>query len=79
MSAHACLKNELTEDEKYHNLLRWLINAYFRHTFILSAEMSFVIKAILNVCNGRTLNFKFFSNIHQSGDLRISIMLICDG
>ena len=25
MSAHARLKNEFTEDEKYHNLLRWLI------------------------------------------------------
>ena len=25
MAAHARLKNEFTEDEKYHNLLRWLI------------------------------------------------------
>ena len=25
MAAHACLKNEFTEDEKYHNLMRWLI------------------------------------------------------
>ena len=24
MAAHACLKNEFTEDEKYHYLLRWL-------------------------------------------------------
>ena len=24
MAAHACLKNEFTEDEKYHNLMRWL-------------------------------------------------------
>ena len=25
MAAHACMKNEFTEDEKYHNLMRWLI------------------------------------------------------
>ena len=25
MAAHACLKNEFTEDEKCHNLMRWLI------------------------------------------------------
>ena len=25
MAAHARLKNEFTEDEKYHNLMRWLI------------------------------------------------------
>ena len=24
MAAHACLKNEFTEDEKYHNLMSWL-------------------------------------------------------
>ena len=24
MAAHACLKNEFTEDKKYHNLMRWL-------------------------------------------------------
>ena len=28
MAAHACLKNEFTEDEKCHNLMRWL-NACF--------------------------------------------------
>ena len=27
MAAHARLKNEFTEDEKYHNLMRWLIYA----------------------------------------------------
>ena len=26
MAAHARLKNELTQDEKYHNLMRWLIS-----------------------------------------------------
>ena len=25
MAAHVRLKNELTEDDKYHNLMRWLI------------------------------------------------------
>ena len=25
MVAHVCLKDEFTEDEKYHNLRRWLI------------------------------------------------------
>ena len=24
MAAHACLKNEFTKDEKYHNLMTWL-------------------------------------------------------
>ena len=24
MAEHVCLKNEFTEDEKYHNLMRWL-------------------------------------------------------
>ena len=28
MAVHACLKNEFTEDEKYHNLMRWLKYAY---------------------------------------------------
>ena len=28
MAAHACLKNEFTEDEKYHNLVRWLKLAF---------------------------------------------------
>ena len=31
MAAHACLKNEFTEDEKYNNLMRWL--KYFVHDF----------------------------------------------
>ena len=26
MAAHGHLKNEFTEDEKYHNLMRWLNN-----------------------------------------------------
>ena len=30
MAAHARLKNEFTEDEKYHNLIRWLILFYHR-------------------------------------------------
>ena len=29
MAAHAPLKNEFTEDEKYHNLMRWLIDSLF--------------------------------------------------
>ena len=29
MAAYARLKNEFTEDEKYHNLMSWLIFAYF--------------------------------------------------
>ena len=28
MAGHACLKNELTEDEKCHNLMTWLINGF---------------------------------------------------
>ena len=31
MTAHACLKNEFTEDEKYHNLMTWLIWAASWH------------------------------------------------
>ena len=27
MAAHVCLKNVFTEDEKYHNLMSWLINS----------------------------------------------------
>ena len=29
MAAHARLKNEFTEDEKYHNLMSWLVYAYW--------------------------------------------------
>ena len=29
MAAHARLKNEFTEDEKYHNLMTLLINTFF--------------------------------------------------
>ena len=28
MAAYERLKNEFTEDEKYHNLMRWLINNF---------------------------------------------------
>ena len=28
MAAHVRLKNELTEDEKYYNLMTWLISAF---------------------------------------------------
>ena len=28
MAGHACLKNEFTEDEKYHNLMSWLTIDY---------------------------------------------------
>ena len=28
MAAHARLKNEFTEDEKYHNVMRWLILSF---------------------------------------------------
>ena len=28
MAAHACLKNEFTEDEKHNNLMSWLITGY---------------------------------------------------
>ena len=29
MAGHVRLKNEFTEDEKYHNLMTWLIWCYF--------------------------------------------------
>ena len=29
MAAHAGLKNEFMEDEKYHNLMTWLISCFF--------------------------------------------------
>ena len=32
MAAHACLKNELMEDEKYQNLMTWL-----KYYFIFSS------------------------------------------
>ena len=31
MAAHACLKNEFTDDEKYHNLMSWLILCIIAH------------------------------------------------
>ena len=31
MAVHACLKNEFTEDEKYHNLMSWLILCIIAH------------------------------------------------
>ena len=33
MTAHARLKNEFTEHEKYHNLMRWLKYPFGRHGF----------------------------------------------
>ena len=39
MAAHACLKNEFTEDEKYHNLMSWLIWASsWENLFLLYAN-----------------------------------------
>ena len=31
MAAHARLKNEFTEDQKYHNLMRWLFLCFLKH------------------------------------------------
>ena len=38
MAAHARLKNELTEDEKYHNLMRWLIYAPICNHYIINSN-----------------------------------------
>ena len=40
MAAHACLKNEFTEDEKCHNLMRWLISL----TKVVYLELSSAIR-----------------------------------
>ena len=34
MAAHARLKNEFTEDEKYHNLMTWLKFAFIMATYV---------------------------------------------
>ena len=42
MAAHARLKNELMEDEKYHNLMRWLnwykVTNRYHYSFVLYAN-----------------------------------------
>ena len=60
MAAHACLKNEFTEDEKYHYLTRWLKLSirdeshltffFFQTTFILAHF--FICYLTCSVCKG---------------------------
>ena len=40
MGAHALLKNEFTEDEKYHNLMWWLI---YYPTFYMKSSKVFLL------------------------------------
>ena len=45
MAAHARLKNKFTEDEKYHNLMRWLIVFHFAKAKAFCNELNVNIKA----------------------------------
>ena len=46
MAAHACLKNEFTEDEKYQNLMTWLNLSTARITICLDSLFACVGDAI---------------------------------
>ena len=68
MAAHACLKNELIEDEKYHNLMSWL-----------KSQLSYVLplfihdlfrKVCFRVSNMYELEYSFgskFKEFHKNG------------
>ena len=47
MAAHACLKNEFTEDENYHNLMSWLIYVKVQTEGSHRQDYSFVTKGDL--------------------------------
>ena len=47
MAAHACLKNEFTEDEKCHNLMRWLICGSFQNWGTVCARLA--VLALLRI------------------------------
>ena len=38
MAAHARLKNKFTQDEKYHNLMRWLNDIFFPETWTVIGD-----------------------------------------
>ena len=35
MAVHACLKNDFMEEEKYHNLMRWLICQWLQYLTVI--------------------------------------------
>ena len=50
MAAHALFKNEFTEDEKCHNLMRWLIYEVFLVSRILLSTVAFFL-LLINMTN----------------------------
>ena len=46
MAAHARLKNEFTEDEKYHDLMKWLISVSLQSSVGLGTGKAVIPVAI---------------------------------
>ena len=75
MAAHAHLKNEFTEDEKYHNLMTWLSLCYILlgdncidHKFsTLSSQTShYILKCIrmMNMMAAMFINAFYVQRLH---------------
>ena len=56
MAAHARLKNEFTEDEKYHNLMRWL-------KYFLNMRLEIIVPCIFGVAAHLRTFFQNYSTI----------------
>ena len=85
MAAHMRLKNEFTEDEKYHNLVRWL-NCYIKSLLFLAewrVELVYNYKecdengevprdVVNNVTNNQVCTCWYSSNILSNKHISLS-------
>ena len=72
MAVHACLKNEFTEDEKYHNLMTWLNYTMKvlsirtdRSKWKVQNKIKLLLRKICNDCN----SFNIWAAARQQNDL----------
>ena len=71
MAAHARLKNEFTEDEKYHNLMSWLSMLVLFYPALLSlylGKRAMIALLVVFLCV-QNLYFHVFSTLLLSNDL----------
>ena len=76
MAAHARLNNEVMEDEKYHNLMRWLILLINRTQYRWGFKSNFptnprldrsygYVHVFSTQCEERIIHFNFSSSVHR--------------
>ena len=64
MAAHVRLKNEFTEDEKYHNLMKWLI--YFVQGTMSSDKNELLFQEF-------EINYNNLPAVHRKGTILLRV------